>query len=41
MFYDLPVIQNKNKLEEIRENMKKNHKKNVYNNIEIEIKELV
>ena len=37
----ISVIQNKNKLEEIRENMKKNHKKNVYNNIEIEIKELV
>ena len=37
----IKAIQNKNELEEIREKMRKNHKKNVYINIESEIKELI
>ena len=35
------TIENKNKLENIRDNMKKNYDKNVYSNIENEIKEFI
>lgn len=37
----MDTIKNKNKLENIRENMKKNHNKSVYINIENKIKELI
>ena len=37
----IEIIKNKNKLEKIRENMKKNYNKNVYINIEKEIKEFI
>jgi len=37
----IETIKNKNKLENIRKNMKKEHNKNVYSNIENEIKEFI
>ena len=37
----IETIKNKNKLESIRKNMKKEHNKNVYSNIENEIKEFI
>ena len=37
----IETIKNKNKLELIRKNMKKDHNKNVYTNIENEIKEFI
>ena len=37
----METIKNKNKLENIRENMKKDHDKNVYNNIENETREFI
>ena len=37
----IETIKNKNKLEDIRKNMKKEHNKNVYSNIENEIKEFI
>jgi len=37
----METIKNKNKLDDIRKNMKKNYKRNVYSDIENEIKELI
>ena len=37
----IETIRNENKLVSIRENMKKNYNKNVYSNIENEIKEFI
>lgn len=37
----MEIIKNENKLEDIRENMKKSYNKNVYSNIENEIKEFI
>ena len=37
----IEIIKNKNKLETIRNNMKKNISRNVYNNIENEIKDFI
>ena len=37
----IEIIRNKNKLEKIRNNMKKSYNKNVYSNIENELKEFI
>ena len=37
----IEIMENKNKLEKVKENMKKNYNKNVYKDVEKEIKELI